>query len=475
MSKTPFSAIVLAAGQGTRMKSKLPKVLHSVAGKPIVTWPVNAALNAGATRVVVVVGHLADSVKATLAAHFNTNVETALQAEQRGTGDAVRCGLSPLKGASGYVVILNGDIPLLPTAAVTALIESATAAKKPLSMLTGIIPDATGYGRMIRDASGNVVGVREHRDCSAEELQIREMNPGVYCAEISFLEKSLATLRPQNAQNELYLTDIVSAAAKEGGVAAIPWSMDDLHGINDRFELSQVDRAMRLRIAEKHARGGVTIRDPQRTSIDADVEIAADVTLEPNVTLRGKTKIGEGAFVDVGCVLEDVLVLAGARIKPYTVATQSEIGERAQVGPFSHLRPKSKLGPDVHMGNFVETKETVFGARSKASHLSYLGNGVIGEDVNVGAGTIFCNYDGYQKHTTTLEDGVFIGSDSQIVAPVRVGKGAYVATSTTVTKDVPADALAISRVKQENKEGYARKLRGTMQARKDAAKKGSAT
>lgn len=475
MPQQSFATIVLAAGQGTRMKSALPKVLHRVGGRSIVTWPVNAALDAGASRVVVVVGHQHELVAAALKESFGSKVETALQAQQRGTGHAVQCGLAPLHGAKGYVVILNGDIPLLPTTAVTALIDAATSSKKPLSMLTGTIADPTGYGRMIRDASGNVVGVREHRDCSDVEKQIKEMNPGVYCAEISFLERTLSTLTPQNAQNELYLTDIVSLAAKEGGVAAVAWNMDDLHGINDRFELSQVDRAMRLRIAKAHARAGVTIADPERISIDADVTIGLDATLETGVTLRGKTKIGEGAFIDVGCVLENVTVHANARLKPYTVGTDSEVGERAQVGPFSHMRPKSKLGTDAHIGNFVETKETTLGARSKANHLAYLGNGVIGEDVNVGAGTIFCNYDGYQKHTTTLEDGVFIGSDSQLVAPVRVGKGAYVATSTTVTKDVPADGLAISRVKQENKEGYAKKLRGTMQARRDAAKKGPST
>ena len=245
--------------------------------------------------------------------------------------------------------------------------------------------------------------------------------------------------------------------------------MEDLHGVNDRYDLARAETLLRERLNRALAKSGVTLRDPSTTYVDADVVIAADVTLEPGVVLRGRTQIGAGARLDVGCVLEDVLVEAGARLKPYTVATDSVIGERAQVGPFSHLRPKSTLGPDAHVGNFVETKATSLGARSKANHLAYLGDGVIGEDVNVGAGTIFCNYDGFQKHTTRLLDGAFIGSDSQLVAPVTVGRGAYVATGTTVTKDVPDDALAISRTKQENKLGYASRLRTTMKAKKDAA------
>ena len=476
-----FVAVVLAAGQGTRMKSALPKVLHPLCGRELVAWPVHAALDAGATRVVVVVGHGREAVAATLAARFPAHtadgrVTTAVQERQLGTGDAVRSALPALEGVSedDYVVVLCGDTPLLRHEALSALLEAtrgADGARSKCAMLTGVVDDPTGYGRVVRDEGGRIVAIREHKDASAAERAIREMNPGVYAVEKRFLARSIAALDAKNAQGELYLTDVVARAAQEdaAGVAGRAWPMEDLHGVNDRYDLARAETLLRERLNRALAKSGVTLRDPSTTYVDADVVIAADVTLEPGVVLRGRTQIGAGARLDVGCVLEDVLVEAGARLKPYTVATDSVIGERAQVGPFSHLRPKSTLGPDAHVGNFVETKATSLGARSKANHLAYLGDGVIGEDVNVGAGTIFCNYDGFQKHTTRLLDGAFIGSDSPLVAPVTVGRGAYVATGTTVTKDVPDDALAISRTKQENKLGYASRLRTTMKAKKDAA------
>ncbi len=474
-----FVAVVLAAGQGTRMKSALPKVLHPLCGRELVAWPVRAALDAGAARVVVVVGHGREAVEAALARRFpehsaDGRVTTAVQEQQLGTGDAVRSALPALSDVADadYVVVLCGDTPLLRHEAVSALLEAAAGGNK-CAMLTGVVDDPTGYGRIVRGADGRVVAIREHKDASAAERAIREMNPGVYAVEKGFLVRSIAALDTKNAQGELYLTDVVARAAAEdaAGVAAHTWPMEDLHGVNDRHDLARAEALLRERINRAHGLRGVTLRDPASTYIEADVELAAEVTIEPGVVLRGRTQIGAGARIDVGCVLDDVIVAAGARLKPYTVAADSTIGERAQVGPFSHLRPKSTLGPDVHVGNFVETKATSLGARSKANHLAYLGDGVVGEDVNVGAGTIFCNYDGFQKHTTRLLDGAFIGSDSQLVAPVTVGKGAYVATGTTVTKDVPDDALAIGRTKQENKLGYASRLRATMKAKKDQAKK----
>jgi bifunctional UDP-N-acetylglucosamine pyrophosphorylase/glucosamine-1-phosphate N-acetyltransferase len=261
---------------------------------------------------------------------------------------------------------------------------------------------------------------------------------------------------------------LVSQAARAGGVADLFWNAAELQGVNDRVELAECERNLRIEIARGHALSGVTIRDLETVYIDRDVEIEPDAVIENQVALRGRTVIGTGAHIDMGCVLTDVTVGPGARLRPYTIATSSEIGEQAMIGPFSHLRPGTKLGPETHVGNFVETKKTEMARGSKANHLAYLGDGVIGERVNVGAGTIFCNYDGYLKHTTVLEDDCFIGSDSQIVAPIKVGRGAYVATGTTITDDVPADALAISRVKQENKVGLAPRLRATLQARKKA-------
>lgn len=460
-----FVAVVLAAGQGTRMKSDRAKVLHEIAGRPMIAWSIETARLAGAREVVAIVGHDRAEVERAITARFGSEVRTAEQREQLGTGHAVKCAMPALEGWDGLVVILYGDCPLVPPAVVEALVKAADEGTAPLALVTAHLDDPTGYGRILRD-HGTITGIREHRDCRESERAIKEVNPGIYAVDARFLRTALDRLSSENAQGELYLTDVVAMASEAGDVESVSWEMQDLRGVNDRWELTEADRRMRERILREHAVSGVTIRVPHATFIDADVRIEPDAVIEPNVVLRGKCTIGAGARIDVGCVLEDVAVAAGAWLKPYTVASESSVGERAQTGPFSHLRPASELGPDTRIGNFVETKKTRMGRGSKANHLAYLGDGVIGEDVNVGAGVIFCNYDGVRKHTTTLEDGSFIGSDCQIVAPVTVGKGAYVGTGTTVTKDVPADALAISRVRQVNKDGYASRLRKRFEAEK---------
>ena len=465
MSEAGFAAIVLAAGQGTRMKSALPKVLHPVCGLPMVAHVVRAAIAAGAARVVVVVGHGRDVVEKDLAARFGRAVTTALQAEPKGTGHAALCAMPSLDGYEGAVVVLAGDTPLLPALAIATLARAR--GSKPLAVLTATLDDPTGYGRIVRDASGSAIGIREHKDASESERAIKEWNTGVYAIDAAFLRRTLPTLAANNAQGEIYLTDLVERAAREGGAATATWRAEDVAGVNDRAQLADVERVMRLRIATAFARSGVTIRDPHTTYLDASVSIDADATIEPNVHLRGATHIGAGARIDTGCVLTDVIVHANAVLKPYSIGDKSVVGTSAQIGPFAHLRAGTTLADDVHIGNFVETKKTSVGKGSKANHLAYLGDGVIGEGVNVGAGTIFCNYDGYAKHVTTLEDGVFIGSDTQLVAPVRVGKNANVAAGTTVTQDVPADALAISRTKQQNKVGVAAKLRARMKGAKE--------
>ncbi|XXU92475.1 bifunctional UDP-N-acetylglucosamine diphosphorylase/glucosamine-1-phosphate N-acetyltransferase GlmU [Sorangium sp. So ce1153] len=469
--QAPFTAVILAAGQGTRMKSARPKVLHELCGRPMLHYVVDAALAAGASDVVVVVGHGRDEVSAALDKAFSAHgksVRTALQPEQRGTGDAVRCAMPQLKPSTEAVLILCGDTPLLDPGQLTQLLDAlAGAGDAPMALLTAQVTDPTGYGRMLRDGSGRVIGIREHKDASPEERAITEVNPGVYLARSAFLERALAGLTTDNAQGELYLTDIVAQAAKVGGAAAVvARDAGSLVGINDRAQLAAAEEVLYGRIADRLRKGGVTIRTSAR--VDAGVVVEADAVIEHAVVLRGQTRVGAGARIDVGSVLTDVVVEAGASVKPYTVASQSSIGAGAQIGPFSHLRPDSQIEADAHIGNFVETKKTVVRKGAKANHLAYLGDGDIGEGANVGAGTIFCNYDGFRKHRTEIGPGAFIGSDSQIVAPVKIGAGAYVATGTTVTRDVPEDALAIGRVKQENKEGYAAKLKARL---KDAAKK----
>lgn len=464
--ESPLTAIVLAAGQGTRMKSARPKVLHELAGRPMIHHVVEAAMAAGAEDVIVVVGHGRAEVSAYLTRAFGDRVRTAVQEVQKGTGHAVRCALPSLSARADRVMVLYGDTPLLDAAELSALAHALdTNTKDPsalLSMLTVRVSDPTGYGRIVRDAGGRVVRIVEHKDATAEEHAIDEVNPGIYVARSAFLREAVGALVPNNAQAELYLTDIVEAAARTpGGVASVlgrdPAS---LAGINDRAQLAAAEDILYGRIADRIRRAGATVRTSAR--IDASVVVESDAVIEHAVVLRGATTVGAGARVDVGSVLTDVTVAAGAVVKPYTIGQSAFIGEAAQIGPFSHLRPDSHIEAEAHIGNFVETKKTVVRRGAKANHLAYLGDGDIGAGSNIGAGTIFCNYDGFKKHKTTIGAGAFIGSDTQLVAPVRVGAGAYVATGTTVTQDVPEGALAISRVKQQNKEGYADKLKARL-------------
>ncbi len=460
---TTTTAIVLAAGQGTRMKSALPKVMHAVSGLPILHYGVQAALDAGCEEVVVVVGHGRQTVEDYLARAFPADrVKTAVQEQQRGTGDAARVGLAAVQKPSTSILVMNGDVPLVRGDDLRAVLAPLDVEKAPaLSFAVCVVDDPTGYGRVVRK-DGKVVFIREHRDLrDEEERAVREINAGIYATNVAILGEALAALVPNNAQGELYLTDIVPFACNAGEhVVTVELGADVLAGVNDREQLEQVDRAMQARIVRHWRLSGVTVREGAR--IESPVVLEPDVTVEGGATLRGKTRVRRGASVQVGCVLDGVDVGEGAVLKPYSVATESLVGAGAHIGPFAHLRPGSDVGDEAHVGNFVETKKTRMGRGAKANHLAYLGDGVIGAGANVGAGTIFCNYDGFRKHTTTIGEGAFIGSDSQLVAPVTVGDRAYVATGTTVTRDVPADALAIGQAKQENKEGYATRLRAKL-------------
>jgi bifunctional UDP-N-acetylglucosamine pyrophosphorylase/glucosamine-1-phosphate N-acetyltransferase len=376
--------------------------------------------------------------------------------------------LGPAHSEADRVIVLNGDVPLVRGGDLRAVVDVLGASEAAsLAFATCVVDDPAGYGRVLRRGH-EVVEIREDRDLDSEaQRRIREINAGLYAAPAAFLIRALEGLEPNNAQGELYLTDIVAIAARAGRpVSTVNLAPDVLAGVNDRHQLAVVEGLMLARLLRDWRRAGATVRDGAR--LDATVVLAQDATIESGAVLRGSTRVGRGAVVDVGCVLTNVEVGAEAVVKPYTVATDACVGARAHVGPFAHLRPESDVGEEAHVGNFVETKKTRLGKGAKANHLAYLGDGVIGAGANIGAGTIFCNYDGVQKHTTTIGAGAFVGSDSQIVAPVTVGEGAYVATGTTVTRDVPPEALAISRVRQENREGYAPKLRARLVAAKQA-------
>ncbi len=466
-------AIVLAAGKGTRMLSDLSKVLHPIAGRPLVHFPVRAALEAGAERVVVVVSsENRDAIQGYLERAFGRErVSFAVQTPARGTGDAARVGLGLVQHAE-RVMILCGDTPLLRASDLRALIHALDEHPgAPISFMTCVLAEPGSYGRVLRDAAGAVREIREFKDLRTDaERAVREINAGVYVARASFLRDALADLSDDNAQGELYLTDVLGVAAERGGGLGIVGDQAAMLGVNDRAQLAEAERLLFARIAADHGRSGVNVRGNPR--IDDGVEIAVDATIEDGVCLRGRTRVGSGASIDVGCVVTDSSIGEHAMLKPYTLVISSSVGEWAEVGPFAHLRPESQIDEKARVGNFVEVKKTRLRKGAKANHLAYLGDGDVGEGANIGAGTIFCNYDGFKKHRTIIGAGAFIGSDSQLVAPVTIGVGAYVATGTTVTKDVPDDALAIARLKQDNKLGYAGRLKSRLQAaaRRDSDK-----
>ncbi len=472
MSKV--TCIVLAAGQGTRMRSSRPKVLFELMGRPLIVRLMKSLLDGPPMSFVVVVGHEAEKVQNVLREAFPRKKFTyALQKEQRGTGHAVATALTQVPRSASSLLVVNGDMPLLRSSSVRKLVELHRRDGAALTLATTRLDEHAGYGRVLRKSSGTVMGIREERDCSPRELEIQELNAGLYCFSRRFLDANVARLGSRNDQKEFYLTDLVEMASMSTGlpVADVEIPGNEVKGINDRGELAETERILLDRIRARHLRAGVTMHMPGTIWIDESVEIGADATIEPRVVLTGKTVIGRRCTIGAGCVLEDTRVEEGAVLRPYCVTEDAVVRARAVVGPFARLRPGSDVGREAHVGNFVELKKTVLGEGSKANHLSYLGDGVIGKNVNVGAGTIFCNYDGFNKHTTVLEDDVFIGSDSQMVAPVTVGRGSYVASGSTITADVPADSLALARARQVVKKGRATMLRQLLQSKSEPKKK----
>ena len=448
-----FSAIVIAAGQGKRMRSRTVKVLHPVAGRPMLWYMVSLAGRVADARVVVI-GHQAERVRAFLEqsqAEFEP-FDVALQSPERlGTGHAVQQAKAALmpngKAAGKHCLIVNADTPLLRRATVERLLAHHEKKKATLTLLSTDLPDPQGYGRVVRDKKGHVVKVVEEPDATRAERAIHEVNVGTYVVETSFLFTALARVHARNAQGEYYLTDIVALAVVEGHrVAGMKTAeSSECAGVNTREHLACVERAMRQRIRARWLKAGVTMLDPRTTFIDDAVTIGVDTVLYPGVTLEGRTKIGADCVIRSHARVTNSTVGKSVTIKDSSLVDGAVIEDHATVGPFAHLRPGSVLRKQSKTGNFVELKNTELGAGSKANHLTYLGDTSVGKRVNIGAGTITCNYDGYRKERTIIEDEAFIGSDTQLIAPVRVGKGAVVGAGSTITRDVPADALALSR------------------------------
>ncbi|RUO42189.1 UDP-N-acetylglucosamine diphosphorylase/glucosamine-1-phosphate N-acetyltransferase [Pseudidiomarina aestuarii] len=447
-----LSVVVLAAGKGTRMRSALPKVLHPVAHKAMVQHVIDAARHLASDAIHVIYGHGADALLERLQ---NQQLNFVEQAQQLGTGHAVQQVLPHLNDDE-QVLILYGDVPLTRVETLEALIEAG--AQTELALLTVTLPDPTGYGRILRDATGNITGIVEQKDANPEQLRVNEANTGMMVAQGKALKRWLSQLSNDNAQGEYYLTDIVAMAAAEGvSIASTqPQDIHEVEGANNRLQLAALERAYQQRQAEALMLNGATLLDPARVDVRGNVSIANDVVIDVNVIFEGEVELGEGVIIESHCILRNCRIGAHSRVKSHSIVEEAELAERCEVGPYARLRPGSVLAEGAKVGNFVEMKKTRMGKGSKANHLTYLGDAEIGEGVNVGAGTITCNYDGVNKSVTQIDDGAFIGSNSSLVAPVRIGKNATVGAGSTVTKDIEDSELGIARGKQRNISGWQR-------------------
>ncbi|MBT3182379.1 MAG: bifunctional UDP-N-acetylglucosamine diphosphorylase/glucosamine-1-phosphate N-acetyltransferase GlmU [Deltaproteobacteria bacterium] len=449
--------VILAAGQSTRMKSKRSKVLHNLAGQPVISYVVDIAKKGvKSEKVIVVVGPKQDDLRKYLK---ENHIAEAIQKQPLGTGNAVQASENKLKGFDGYVLVLCGDVPLLQAEVVSSFIKRVKSKNFTLGVLTMTPSDAGNYGRIVRDLDGEVIKIVEARDASEEELKIREVNSGILCFDAKWLFKSLKKLSNKNVKGEYYITDLVGIALKEGAsvVAFNGEPAHDLLGINTRIDLARAYEIMRERINKKHMLGGVGLLDYRHINIDANVKIGADTSIMPYSFIRGDTRIGKDCIIENGVVIENAVIGDGVHIKAHSVIEDSKIADGAIVGPFSRVRPDSKVGKGARVGNFVELKKCDLKDGAKANHLSYLGDASIGSGVNIGCGTITCNYDGVSKYRTVIGDNVFVGSDTQFVAPVRIGKCATIGAGSTITKDVPADALALSRSDQKIIKNWSKK------------------
>jgi bifunctional UDP-N-acetylglucosamine pyrophosphorylase/glucosamine-1-phosphate N-acetyltransferase len=455
--------IVLAAGQGKRMKSKLYKVLHQVCGKPMVGHVVQALERIHAQRTVVVVGHGADSVKS----YLGERAEYAMQEQQLGTGHAVLQAESLLGAEDGLTVVLYGDTPLITSDSLLDMIKLHQEKGAAATVMTAIVEDPFGLGRIIRDEEGRVSRIVEQKDCNGQEREVKEINSGMYCFTNRKLFEALNKVTNDNVQGEYYLTDVIGIMVGEQEIVEAYCTQDAMEtlGVNDKVALSDAERVMRARINRNHMLNGVTLMDPLNTYIEADVQIGADTVVLPGSILKGKTTIGEDCVIGPLADITDSQVADGVQVK-YAVLSEAVVGDATAIGPFAYLRPGAKLGANVKIGDFVEVKNATLGDDVKVSHLSYIGDAVVGNNVNFGCGAITVNYDGFNKQLTEIGEDAFIGSNVNLVAPVKIGRGAYVVAGSTITNDVEADGMAIARERQVNKPDYASKLRSKFSEKK---------
>ncbi len=449
-----INAVILAAGEGTRMKSKMPKVLHEVMGRPMVKRVVDTAKELGAKNICVVTGHMSETVQEALK---DEGVNFAVQEKQLGTGHAVMQAEEYIN-ENEDVLILYGDTPLIKAETLEKLIEYHRNENNGVSIISAVVENSAGYGHIIRDKDGNFVKNVEYKDATPEEKLVKEINSGIYCFKGSSLKKALKLITNDNAQGEYYLPDALEIILKSGEKvnAMTIGDVTEFFGVNNRIQLAEANKIMQKRINEKHMLNGVTIIDPTDTYIADDVEIGMDTIIYPGCVLEGKTVIGEDCKVGPNTRLTDMTLAPNVTIQ-YTVAMESEIGSGTKVGPFAYIRPNSKIGENIKIGDFVEVKNSVIGNGTKVSHLTYIGDSDVGERINFGCGTVTVNYDGHKKFRTTIEDDVFIGCNANLVAPVTLKKGSYVAAGSTITKDVPEKSLAVARNRQTNIEGWTKK------------------
>jgi len=449
-----MNVVILAAGMGKRMQSALPKVLHPLAGKPLLAHVVDTAKSLQPGKLCIVYGHGGDAVPASF---HDDSLSFALQAPQLGTGHAVAQAMPQLDD-NVPTLVLYGDVPLTSSATLKRLLDSAGSDK--LAVLTITVPDPTGYGRIVRE-QGKIMRIVEQKDANESERAIGEINTGIIVAPTAKLRQWLAALSNDNAQGEYYLTDVVASAVADGVevVSAHPADFAETVGVNSKLQLAELERLYQRNIANALLEQGVTLLDPARLDVRGTLRCGRDVSIDVNCLFEGTVEIEDGAVIGANCVIRDARIGRAAQIKPFTHIDGAIVGAAAQIGPYARLRPGTELGEDVHIGNFVEVKKTTIAARSKANHLAYIGDARIGSGVNVGAGVITCNYDGVNKFETIIEDDVFIGSDSQLIAPITVGKGATIGAGTTLTKNAPAGQLTLSRAKQLSLAGWLRPVK----------------